>query len=218
MIILTAFSLFGNTEASISNIAELEGPPVVRTPKPFITVGFINLIITTAITFALRGLAGGISKIISMPYNALGECVDTIKNIPGIGGILSTPFKVLQTIVGIPTKLIQGIAGAINIIFIVLVIILIITLILKIVSRIKYNKNKKAYTEYHKNLHNVVAKVVDNSKKMNSLLKKSLNKQAKLEKEIEDNKIEVQHNIGEQGGVKEQKNTNKTLDKMSFYG
>lgn len=218
MIILTAFNLFANTGVNTSSISELEGPPVVKTPKPFITVGFINLILTTAITFVLRNLADGISKIISVPYNALGGCVDTIKKIPGIGGILSTPFKVLQTIVGVPTKLIQGVAGAINVIFIVLVVILIITLILKIVSRIKYNRNKKAYTEYHNNLHNVLAKVVDNSKKMNDLLKKSINKQAKLEKEIEDNKIGVQPSIDGQNRVKEQNNTNKTLDKMSFYG
>lgn len=199
----------------------LETPPIVKAPKPFITAGFIQLIVATAITFVLRNSIDGLTKIVGFPYNALGSCISTIKKIPAVGSVLSVPFKILQTVFGIPLKIVQFFAGSIKIIFIVLAVILVITLILKIVSRINYLKSKKAYSLYHRGLHKILNSVVNNSKRVNSMMKKSLSKQKALEQKLQQQnetiKIKRQNLDSAEGSTQQGRAEKDSLKEMSLY-
>lgn len=129
-----------------------KAPPVLKEPRPLITMGDIWNIIFAGGAFLLQKASGALLALAKVPYNFISNVIKTLNKVPLAGKALSLPFQPIKMVFGGIVKIVSKFAGFFKIIFIILLVILAIKILLKLVSRIIYMRNKKKYKEYYRNL------------------------------------------------------------------
>ena len=124
-------------------------PPVIKEPRPLLTMGDVWNVAFTVVAFLLQKASGAILTFVKIPYNAV---IKAINKIPLAGKAISLPLQPLKLFFGFFVKIASRLAFFFKAIFIVLIIILALKILLKILSRISYMKNKKKFKEYYEEL------------------------------------------------------------------
>lgn len=127
-------------------------PPVVKAPRPLITMGDVWNIVFAIGALLLQKASGALLAIVKAPYNLVNNSIKTISKIPLAGKAAALPLKPIRALFGGIVAIVGKFAIVFKVIFIALLIILAIKIFLKLVSRIAYMRNKKKYKEYHKDL------------------------------------------------------------------
>ena len=122
-------------------------PPVIKEPRPLLTMGDVWNVAFVAVAFLLQKASGAILTFVKIPYNAVNGVIKAINKIPLAGKAISLPLQPLKLFFGFFVKIASKLAFFFKAIFIVLIKIL-----LKILSRISYMRNKKKFKEYYEEL------------------------------------------------------------------
>lgn len=145
-------------------------PPVVKTPRPLLTMGDIWNAVFAFGAFILQKLSGKLVSIVRIPYDFINTVIKTLNKVPLAGKALSLPFQPIKLIFGAVLKVVSKIAGFFKIIFIILLAILLIKLVLKLVSRIIYLRNKRKYKKYYKDLEQRLDTTEESSSTQSSII------------------------------------------------
>ena len=127
-------------------------PPVVKAPRPLITMGDVWNVVFAICAFLLQKASGALLAIVKAPYNLVNSSIKTISKIPLTGKAAALPLKPIRALFGGIVAVVGKFAIVFKVIFIALLIILAIKVFLKLVSRIAYMRNKKKYKEYYEEL------------------------------------------------------------------
>lgn len=127
-------------------------PPVIKEPRPLLTMGDVWNVAFVAVAFLLQKASGAILTFVKIPYNAVNGVIKAINKIPLAGKAISLPLQPLKLFFGFFVKIASKLAFFFKVIFIVLIIILALKILLKILSRISYMRNKKKFKEYYEEL------------------------------------------------------------------
>ena len=113
-------------------------PPVIKEPRPLLTMGDVWNVAFTVVAFLLQKASGAILTFVKIPYNAVNGVIKAINKIPLAGKAISLPLQPLKLFFGFFVKIASRLAFFFKAIFIVLIIILALKILLKILSRISY--------------------------------------------------------------------------------
>lgn len=127
-------------------------PPVIKAPRPLITMGDVWNIAFAVVAFLLQKASGLILTFVKIPYNAINNVIKAINKIPLAGKAVSLPLQPIKLFFGFFVKVASKLSIFFKIAFIVLIAILALKILLKILSRISYMRNKKKFKEYHEDL------------------------------------------------------------------
>lgn len=99
-------------------------PPVIKEPRPLLTMGDVWNVAFTVVAFLLQKASGAILTFVKIPYNAVNGVIKAINKIPLAGKAISLPLQPLKLFFGFLVKIASRLAFFFKAIFIVLIIIL----------------------------------------------------------------------------------------------